>query len=108
MHGGLEERRGIPGAAGAQAGVGESEAPGDGAGEGVELEFPEIHAGDAGGERDVGSDDGEQAAEEDGDGAVAGEGGFDPGEFGLADEDVASVVVDEASAAGGAGEVGGG
>ena len=89
------------------ADVGERVAPGPGADEGVEVEAELVHLRDAGGKGDEGADDGQHAADEDGDGAEAVEEVIDAVEVVAAEEEIAAVALDHGAAAACADPVGG-
>ena len=89
------------------ADVGERVAPGPGTDEGVDVEAKLVHLRDAGGKGDEGANDGEHAADQHGDGAVAVEEVIDEVEIAAAEEDVAAVALDHGASAACADPVGG-
>ncbi len=98
---------GVPACAQLHAYPGEDVAPGPGADEGVDVEAELVHLGHACGEGDEGADDGKHSADEDGDGAEAGEEVIDTVEVVAAEEEIAAVALDHGTAAAGSDPVGG-
>src|SRR5690349_5570061 len=85
-----------------EADEGEDKGPGKRAGEGEQQELAEVHAGDAGGQGDVGAHDRQQAREERDGGAVVCEPAVRAVGVGLGDEDVAAVLEQQWATTGGA------
>ena len=102
----LEARVGVPVVAELHADVGKDVAPGPGADEGVGVEAELRHPCDACGKSDKGADDGQQAADENGDSAKALEEVFDAVEIVAAEQDVPAEAFDGRATSPGAEPVG--
>ena len=107
MEDGFETRIGVPLVAEFHADVGQGVAPGPGTDKSVDVEANLVHLGNAGGKSDECTDDGEHAADQDGDGAVPCEEVIDAVEIALAEEHVAAVALDHGASAPRADPVGG-
>jgi hypothetical protein len=78
-----------------KARIGEAEAPGPGAEEGIDVEFHQRHAGDAGRQRDECPHPRQHPGHEDGGAAVAGEEAVGPSEVAAAHQEIATPALDE-------------
>lgn len=96
---GLEAGIGVPSIAELHADVGERIAPGPGADEGVDVEADVVHPGDAGGQGDEGANNGQEAADQDRDGTVAGEEALGEIEIVRGEQDVSAEAFDHGAAA---------
>ena len=89
----LEARIGVELRAELHADIGQDVAPGPGAEKGVEMKAELVHPGNAGGKGDEGTDDGEHASDEHGDGAEAVEEAVNEVQIAAAEQEIAAVAL---------------